>query len=73
MIPSESYQGLTMSDYPQGRSRGSDGRELLRWFVYIDDGKRVTSWAATAAEARTKTIERRDCTVHRVDPAPPEE
>jgi hypothetical protein len=27
--------------------------------VYIDDGKRVTSWAATAEEARTKIIERR--------------
>jgi hypothetical protein len=38
--------------------------------VYIDDGKRVTSWAATAEEARTKTIERRACKVHRVDPAP---
>jgi hypothetical protein len=41
--------------------------------VYIADGKRVTSWAATAEEARTKTIERRGCTVHRVDPAPSEE
>jgi hypothetical protein len=41
--------------------------------VYIDDGKRVTSWAATAEEARTKTIERSGCTVHRVDPAPSEE
>jgi hypothetical protein len=40
--------------------------------VYIDDGKRVTSWAATAEEAQTKIIERRGCTVHRVDPAPSE-
>jgi hypothetical protein len=70
MIPGESHQGLTICHSPQGRSHGSDGRELLRWFVYIDDGKRVTSWAATAEEARTKTIERRGCTVHRVDPAP---
>src|SRR5918995_911806 len=54
-----------MSDYPQGRTHGSDGGALFRWFVYIDDGKRVTSWAATAEEARTKTIERRGCTVHR--------
>jgi hypothetical protein len=59
-----------MSNYPQGRAHGPDGRELLRWFVYIDDGKRVTSWAATTEEARTKTIERRGCTVDRVDPAP---
>jgi hypothetical protein len=46
---------------------------LLPWFVYIDDGKRVISWAASAEEARMKTVERRGCTVHRVDPAPPEE
>jgi hypothetical protein len=59
-----------MSNYPQGRTHGSDGRELLRWFVYIDDGKRVTSWAATGEEARTKSIERRGCTVHRVDSVP---
>jgi hypothetical protein len=59
-----------MSDYPQGRTHGSDGRALFRWHVYIDDGKRVTSWAATAEEARTKAIERRGCTVYRVDPAP---
>jgi hypothetical protein len=38
--------------------------------VCIDDGKRVISWDATAEEARTKTIERRGCIVHRVDPAP---
>jgi hypothetical protein len=62
-----------MSDQPQGRTHGSDGRALFRWFVYIDDGKRVISWAATAEEARTKTIERRSCTVQRVDPAPSEE
>jgi hypothetical protein len=62
-----------MSDYPQGRTHGSDGRTLFRWFVYIDDGKRVTSWAATAEEAKAKAIERRACTVYRVDPAPPEE
>ena len=62
-----------MSNYPQGRTQGSDGRELLRWFVYIDDGKRVISWAATAEEARTKIIEREGCTIHRVDPAPSEE
>jgi hypothetical protein len=59
-----------MSDRPQGRTHGSDGRAEFRWFVYIDDGKRVTSWAATAEKARTKTIERRSCKVHRVDPAP---
>jgi hypothetical protein len=59
-----------VSDTPQGRTRGSDGRALSRWFVYIDEGKRVTSWAATAEEARTKIIERRGCMVHRVDPAP---
>jgi hypothetical protein len=41
--------------------------------VFIDDGKRVISWAATAEEARTKTIERRGGTVYRVDPAPPED
>jgi len=62
-----------MSNYAQGRTHGSDEQELFRWFVYIDDGKRVTSWAATAEEARTKTIGRRGCTVHRVDPAPPED
>jgi hypothetical protein len=62
-----------MSSCLQGRTHGSDGRALFRWFVYIDDGKRVTSWAATAEEARTKTIERRGCTVHRVDRAPSEE
>ena len=62
-----------MSDYAQGRTRGYDGRELFRWHVYIDDGKRIIGWAATAEEARTKTIERRGCTVHRVDPAPPED
>jgi len=59
-----------MSDYPQERTHGSDGRALFRWFVYIDDGKRVTSWAATAEEAQNKIIERRGCAVHRVDPAP---
>ena len=63
-----------MSNYhPQARTHASDGRELLRWFVYIDGGKRVISWAATAEEARTKIIERRGCTVHRIDPAPSEE
>jgi hypothetical protein len=39
--PHESHQGLTMSDYPQGRTHGSDGRALFRWFVYIDDGNRT--------------------------------
>jgi hypothetical protein len=50
--PMSHHQGLTMSDRPQGRTHGSDGRALFRWFVYIDDGKRITSWAATAEEAR---------------------
>jgi hypothetical protein len=54
----------------QGRTTGNDGRKLFRWYVYIDDGKRVISWAATAEEAKAKAIERRGCTVHRVDPAP---
>jgi hypothetical protein len=57
----------------QGRTTGFDGSELLRRYVYIDDGKRVISWAATAEQARAKAIERRGCTVHRVDPAPPED
>jgi hypothetical protein len=62
-----------MSDYPQARTHASDRRALFRWFVYIDDCRRVISWASTAEEARTKTIERRGCTVHRVDRAPSEE
>jgi hypothetical protein len=57
----------------QGRTIESDRRQLFRWFVYIDDGKRITSWAATEAEARRKTIKRRGFTVHRVDPSPPED
>jgi hypothetical protein len=40
--------------------------------VYIEGGERVTSWADTAEEARTKIIERRGCTVPRVDPGPSE-
>jgi hypothetical protein len=43
--PMSHNQGLAMSDYPQGRTRGSDGRALFRWHVYIDDSKRVISSA----------------------------
>lgn len=41
----------------QGRTTGHDRRKLLRWWVYIDDGQRIVSWAALQRKhARRRSV-----------------
>jgi hypothetical protein len=45
------------------------GQEVRRWYVFLDTGRRVITWAATANDARAKATAK-GYSVRKVSPAP---